>query len=271
MLADPVSELIDGRVYDLEQPRYAGAPVFPAHEPGHNLFLHRRHELEAEGSRTSASAMIVAAEHCGTHIDALCHQAVDGRLCDGTPITPELQTPAGITHLDCESIPPLIGRGVLVDVAAAAGDDGAPDLIEFDLFAKALDRQAVELRPGDAVLVRTGNGAHYSDRARYESGPGLAGEVSAWLAERRPLLVGADNLAWDLPGHLDPELGCTLPGHVHLICRGGIYIVENLTLEELAADHVHEFTFVCLPLKIRGATGSPVRPVALNPDPARAR
>jgi kynurenine formamidase len=70
-------------------------------------------------------------------------------------------------------------------------------------------------------------------------------------------------MAWDLPGHRDPELDCTLPGHVHLICRAGVHIVENLALEALAADGVGEFAFLCLPLKMRGATGSPVRPVAL--------
>jgi kynurenine formamidase len=73
--------------------------------------------------------------------------------------------------------------------------------------------------------------------------------------------VGADNLAWDVPGVRDPELG-TLPGHVVLIVRAGIHILESLDLEALAADGVGEFAFVCAPLKLRGGTGSPVRPLA---------
>lgn len=258
--------LAGARVIDLEQPRYAGAPVFEAHEPGLNLFLHRRHEAPSQGGRTSASAMLVTSEHCGTHIDALCHQAEDGLLCDGTPVTPELQTPAGISHLDCESIPPLIRRGVLVDVAAVDPDPPA-GLIGAELLIAAVERQGIEIRPGDAVLVRTGSGARYDDPARYEAGPGVSGDASRWLAARQPGLVGADNLAWDLPGHLDPELGCTLPGHVHLICRAGIYIIENLMLEELSESGVGEFLLACLPLKIRGATGSPVRPVAIITQP----
>jgi kynurenine formamidase len=77
------------------------------------------------------------------------------------------------------------------------------------------------------------------------------------------LAVGADNMAWDLMGEADRQLGVTLPGHVLLLVRAGVYIVENLWLEELGEAGVREFTFVCLPLKIVGATGSPVRPVAL--------
>ncbi len=70
-------------------------------------------------------------------------------------------------------------------------------------------------------------------------------------------------MAWDAPGFVDPELGCALAGHLILLARRGVYIIENLALEELAAAGHHRFEFVCLPLKLVGATGSPVRPVAL--------
>ncbi|HZJ29298.1 MAG TPA: cyclase family protein [Solirubrobacterales bacterium] len=286
MAEHPLQTLMESRVFDLEQPRYPGAPVMPAHEPGFWLFLHRRHEAEPAEARTSASGVINATEHSGTHIDALCHQAEGGVLCDGTRVSPEIQTQHGISHLDCATIDPILCRGVLIDVAAVAGADASggaasaeggggsggsgadsaeevPQLIGPELLQRALARQGTELRAGDAVLVSTGNGAHFADRQRYEAGPGISGPASAWLASHEPRLVGADNLAWDLPGHRDPELGLTLPGHVHLICRAGIHIIENLLLEELAAAGAYEFTFVCLPLKMRGATASPVRPLAL--------
>lgn len=265
MRAGLLDALLDARVYDLEQPRYAGAPTFPAHEPGFMLFLHRRHEPGLGETRTSASGVIVTAEHSGTHIDALCHQAEDGRLCDGTRVDAAIQGPAGVDHLDAASIEPLRARGVLLDIPAVleGGAAAVPALIGSDLLERALEARGLDLRPGDAVLVRTGNGAHFRERARYEAGPGVAGEASAWLAAQAPLVVGSDTMAWDLPGHRDPELDCTLPGHVHLICRAGVHIVENLALEELAADGVGEFAFLCLPLKMRGATGSPVRPIGL--------
>ena len=90
----------------------------------------------------------------------------------------------------------------------------------------------------------------------------MAADASRWCAGFEPLAVGADNMAWDVPGAEDPELG-SLPGHLLLLVRAGVYILEALNLEELARDGVREFAFVCLPLKLRGGTGSPVRPIAL--------
>jgi kynurenine formamidase len=124
------------------------------------------------------------------------------------------------------------------------------------------DRQGVAIAPGDVVLVRTGNGRYWSDPERYLAGPGMDAGAARWLAEQRVLAVGADNMAWDVIGLADPEFG-ELPGHLILLARGGIYIIENLRLEELAAATSYRFSFICTPLKFVGATGSPVRPIAL--------
>jgi kynurenine formamidase len=261
---DLAGALRSARAYDLEQPRYAGAPTFPAHEPGLLLHLHRRHEAGLGEARTSASALLVMAEHSGTHIDALCHQAEDLRLYGDVAVDASVQTSAGFTQLGVDTIPPLFARGVLLDVAGALGVERLEDGHAVSLTELQRAAEGVELRSGDAVLVRLGSGALWADRAAYERAGGVSGEASAWLASRRPLLVGADNLAWDVAGSdRDPGTGTTLPGHVHLLVRSGIYIVESLFLEELAADGVREFAFVCMPLKVRGGTGSPVRPVAL--------
>jgi kynurenine formamidase len=77
--------------------------------------------------------------------------------------------------------------------------------------------------------------------------------------------VGVDNMAWDVIGVEDPNLGVTLPRHLILLARNGIYIIENLQLEELAAAGQHRFTFFCAPLKFVAATGCPVRPLASCP------
>jgi kynurenine formamidase len=260
---DLAGALRSARIFDLEQPRYPGAPTFPVHEPGVLLSLHRRHEPGLGEPRTSASALLVMAEHSGTHIDALCHQAEDLTLHGGIPVDAKVQTSAGFTRLGAETIPPLVARGVLLDVAGALGVERLPDghAVSRDELERAAE--GVELRPGDAVLVRLGSGAVWGDRPAYEAAGGVSGRASAWLAAREPLLVGADNLAWDVPGVVDEGTGTTLPGHVHMLVRNGIYIVESLNLEALAADGVREFAFVCLPLKLRGGTGSPVRPLAL--------
>jgi kynurenine formamidase len=245
--------LREARVYDLEQPRYPGAPTFPAHEPGLLLNLHRRHEPGLGEARTSASALLVMAEHSGTHIDALCHQAEDLVLHGGLRVDASVQTPHGFTALGTDTIEPMLARGVLLDVAR-----DAPLPPGHAVSAAELEEAAASV----VVLVRLGAGALWADRPAYEASGGISAEGSAWLAERRPLAVGADNLAWDVPDVRDPELG-TLPGHTLLIVRAGIHIVESLNLEALAADGVREFAFVCLPLKLRGGTGSPVRPLAL--------
>jgi len=251
--------LKDARAYDLEQPRYAGAPVFPVHEPGVILTLHRRHEHDAQEARTGASAMLVMAEHSGTHIDALCHQAYEGRLHGGLEVTGRVQTPTGFTALGIDTVAPIVTRGVLLDVARERRLPDGYAVTAADLEAAASD---VELRPGDVVLVRLGSGALWADRPAYMRAGGISGDASRWLAARAPRAVGADNVAWDVPNDHDPELG-SLPGHTILIVQEGIHIIESLYLEELAADGVKEFGFVCLPLKLRGGTGSPVRPIAL--------
>jgi kynurenine formamidase len=271
-----IDQLANARVYDLEQPRHAGAPVFPAHEPGVILNLHRRHERDAPEARTSASAMLVMTEHSGTHIDALCHQAYDGRMHGGVEITSRVQTSTGFTALGIDTVAPIVCRGVLLDVgddspqgarvAGRARPGGSPSRRTGGQIVgpTELERAAagIDLRPGDAVLVRLGSGALWADRPAYMAAGGVSADGSRWLAARRPRLVGADNIAWDLPDAHDPQLG-TLPGHTILIVEHGIHIVESLFLEELAADGVREFGFVCLPLKLRGGTGSPVRPIAL--------
>ena len=112
------------------------------------------------------------------------------------------------------------------------------------------------------LVILDRDGTINADSDAFMAAGGMDASASRWLAERRPLAVGADNVAWDLPNAVDPELG-TLPGHTLLIVRAGIHIIEMLYLEELARDGVREFAFVCLPLKVRGGTGSPVRPLAL--------
>ena len=257
------------RVYDLEQPRYFGAPTMLVHEPGFVYKLHRHHEPE-QGVRTGASGFIFTTEHSGTHIDALCHQAENLSLYGGRTITPHLQTSTGFTELGAETIPPLLTRGILLDVAAYYGVDCLAEdhPITRDDLEQTARKQDVTIQAGDVVLVRSGNGARWHKPEVYLESTGVDASGSHWLAELQVKAVGADNVAWDIPGKVDPELGISLPGHVILLVRHGIYILENLFLEELAQQQHYEFLFICLPLKMQGATGSPIRPVAAIPAKA---
>src|SRR5260370_39980667 len=124
-------------LYDLEQPRYFGAPVFPAHAPGFVYTLHRHHERGTGEARTGASGFMFTTEHSGTHIDALCHQAENLYLYGGREVDARLQTSAGFTELGAETIDPLITHGILLDAARyrganriKAGRTSTPDELE---------------------------------------------------------------------------------------------------------------------------------------------
>src|SRR5829696_8085 len=257
----------DVKVFDLEQPRTVDMPVHVSHRPGYFYSLHARHEdgyrPEEGGPRSGASGLIVCREHSGTHIDVLSHQADALMLYGGVPVA-GAQTPSGFKVHGVEEIPPIVAPGVLLDVPASLGGDAlepARALTAAELESCCAE-QGIAIGPGDVVLVRAGNARYWSEPERYLAGPGMDSSASRWLAERGVLAVGADNMAWDVIGLVDPELG-TLPGHLLLLARGGIYIIENLQLEELAAARDHRFSFICTPLKFVGATGSPVRPIAL--------
>ncbi len=253
-------------ILDLEQPRFDGMPIHPAHEQaGYSFFLHRRHtDWENENRRSSAAGLIIASDHAGTHIDALAHQAEGMLMCGGVAVSFENETPMGITDLGIETVLPIYSRGVMLDVPAALGIDELPQrfLISAEVLQKCVERQGIQIRSGDTVLVRTGNGRFFRDVERYMNGPAPDTDASEWLAELGPVAVGADNICWDLPGYADPRLG-DLPGHIVLLIRKGIHLIENVYLEPLVEKGCYEFEFICSPLKLEGATASPVRPLAI--------
>jgi kynurenine formamidase len=262
-----------GRTFDLEQPRTAEMPIHPAHQQaGYSYLLHRHHEdeyrPEEAGPRTGAAGIIICGEHTGTHIDAICHQSDDLELFGGVPVDRSVQTSRGFARLGAEEIPPIVAPGVLLDVAASKGVEclGPGYAVTDEDLESCREEQGITVEPGAVALVRTGNARFWDEPERYLAGPGMAASASYWFAEGRVLAVGSDNTAWDVPGVRDPELGCFLPGHLILLARRGIYIIENLQLDGLAAARGYRFTFICTPLKFVGATGSPVRPLALLPE-----
>jgi len=267
-----LTTLAAATVYDLEQPRYPGMPVATVHQPGYHYVLHQRHgdtyDPALEGPRSSASGLIVLADHTGTHIDALSHQADALTLYGGVPVDRHSETPTGFTTHGMDAVAPLVTRGLLLDVAGYRHEPRlAPRYaVTVDDLSAAAVAQGIEIRPGDVVLVRTGYGALWGQAAEYFRAAGISRAGSEWLAVQEVRAVGADNVAWDVPGVRDEELGCTLPGHLILLARRGIYILENLNLEEVARDHRYEFAFVCAPSKFQGATGAPICPVAMCPS-----
>jgi kynurenine formamidase len=263
-----IEQLASARVFDLEQPRFAGMPVHPAHKPGYFYGLHRRHRdsyrpLE-HGPRSGASGVLTMMEHSGTHIDALCHQACDMAFHGGVKVD-DVERSDGYRALGAETMKPLIGRGVLLDVATAKAVARLPPnyAITADDLIAAARMASIAVDSGDVLLVRTGYGAAWTDEAAYLNAAGVSKSGNIWAADRGVVAVGADNMAWDCITERDPDTKMTLFGHAHLLVTHGIHIIENLNLEELAAEQIYEFGFVGIALKFRGATGSPIRPIAL--------
>jgi kynurenine formamidase len=258
---------------DLGRPLFNGMPQSPNH-PAFWHSLPRRHgdKNRAHGG-SAANDVVITGTHVGTHIDALAHVSQDGKLHGGIDAVA-----AGVggryMELGVHTIEPIIRRGVLLDVPAARGiAGGCPagyEITTADLDA-AEDLAGTTVRAGDVVLVRSGWGPMFDAGAEayrgIESGvPGIGEAGAYWLAERGIHAAGADSIAFE---HLAPEAGHSeLPAHRVLLVESGIYLIEALDLEGLAATGRREFTFVLLPLKIIGATGSPVRPVALFSDAA---
>src|SRR5262249_11070721 len=154
------------------------------------------------------------------------------------------------TQHGIETVPPLLTRGVLLDIAGWKGQSPLPRRygISADELQACAAAEGVELRAGDVLLVRTGYGALWHDQAECLEAAGVSKSGSLWAAEHGVVAVAADNMSWDVLGERDPETGTTLFGHVHLLTQKGIYIIENVNLEELARDRVYCFAFIGIPL-----------------------
>ena len=257
------------RVYDLAHPLDASTPVSRSHPPFRVALMRRHGDLVRDDGMSGANEMITLGGHNGTHIDALCHVALDGHMHGGVDAIEASRGSLFTTH-GIETITPIVCRGVLLDIPALDGRAAldAAEAVTADWLVRACELQGVTIGAGDAVLVRTGwpIGHYHSEELMlgHESGvPGPNTSAARWLAERGVRVTGSDTIAYE---HLAPGMGHTrLPVHVILLVEHGIHIIELLDLEELARERVHEFWFVAAPLKIVGATGSPLRPLAIVP------
>lgn len=268
-MPDPLLAAVNGglEIFDLSRPMQVGMPQSPNH-PEFRHTLPRRHGdmVRADGG-SAANDLIVLGTHVGTHVDALCHVSHEGKLFGGIDAD-EAQMGGRFTAHGAETIAPTLCRGVLLDIPAALGVaacDPGYEVTAADLQS-AVERQGTPLLAGDAVLVRTGWGQRWHDKAGYlghDSGvPGCGEEGAKYLASHDPSFVGADTIAFE---QLKPGVGhALLPAHRVLLVEHGISIIETMQLEEIAAIGLHEFTFVLASLPLVGATGSPARPLAVR-------
>jgi len=259
---DQLLDLVaQSRMFDLAQPYYPGMPHHPSHPPFLFGLVKQHGDFVGPAGNSSAAEAIALGGHVGTHIDALCHFSCGGKLHGGEETAGLQSYQNGLGRFSVDTVAPILRRGVLLDIAGLHGGVLPED---FEITPRHLEEtsrgQGTEVRAGDVALLRTGWAAYWSDAARFVSevrgpGPGLAG--AQWLSARGVFAAGSDTLAFEKV----PD--ASMPVHVHLLVERGIHIIECLNLEDLAAAGVRNFLFVAAPLRIRGATASPIRPIAV--------
>jgi kynurenine formamidase len=214
---------------------------------------------------TNEELVITELGQVGTQFDMFSHQSIDNSHYNCFK-TDEITSRNGFTKLGVEKIGSIYTRGVLIDVAASKGVDMLPLSYEItaDDLQAALKKQGVTLQKGDAVLIHTGWGKLWGvDNAKYNSGcPGIGVPATEWLAKQDPILFGADTFPVEVVPN--PDKNISLPIHQLALAVYGIFLLENLKLDELAAKKAYEFAFVMQPLKIKGGTGSTVAPIAIR-------
>ena len=227
----------------------------------------KRTFMNPQSNRRGSNEELVTSEigQVGTQLDGFTHQTIGDSLYNCVKLD-DVQTRTGFKKLGIENVGALFTRGVLIDVAGLKGVDTLPDTYEITVqdLQQALGRQNLTLQPGDAVIIHTGWGRLWGkENARFmKSCPGIGVAAAEWLAKQDPMLVGSDNFPVEVSPNPDKEISA--PVHQIMLVVNGIHLLENLKLDELAAKRVYEFAFVMQPLKLKGATGSTVAPIAIR-------
>jgi kynurenine formamidase len=274
--ATVLSRLDGGRLYDLSVEYFIGMPSWQAAgDPHYRIWMtHTPHgtvvddpldtgnTMNAHVSYTGAAVSMYT--HTGTHIDGLAHFGLNGRIWNNFEASEHVGD-RGWRVAGMENMPPIVARGIMLDVAAAKGLAMLPDgyrVTREDLVATAR-RQQVRFQEGDVVLIRTGRMLRYEQAAAYmDNPPGLGLEAARFLIEESgAMIVGADNLSLEaFPSELATDY---VPLHTYLLAEQGAPIIELAWLEDLARDEVYEFAFIAAALKLRGADAAPFRPIAI--------
>jgi len=201
----------------------------------------------------------------GTQFDGLGHLGIGELFYNGNKRS-EFAQAEGLTKLGIENVGAIVTRGVLVDVAKFKGVDQLPmryEITPADLKG-ALQREGVQIRSGDMVLIHTGwSSLWMKENAKFgDSGPGIGLAAGQMLVDAEVVVVGADT--WGVEVMPNPDSSLSAPVHQLFLAKNGIYLHENLITADLARDNVYEFMYSFAPLRLKGATGSPGNPVAIR-------
>lgn len=259
-----------GRVFNLSHEIYNGMPGrYERHGPFFYLLSQRVYDHRPPFRKVTknrfggALCRVEMVDHLATHLDALNHISMDNKFYNGFDAF-ELSTTYGTTKLGIDSMPPVVTKGIMVDVSdGAIMRKGEP--ISLRSVESSLKKSGSVVEPGDSIFFHTGVGSLWSKpeeyNTYYDRSPGIGMDLARWLASRKVSVTGSDTPASEVTPPEDPET--MLPVHQHLITLHGIRLIDNMNLTELAKEGITEFMLILAPLRIRGATASPVSPVAI--------
>jgi kynurenine formamidase len=226
--------------------------------------------FEMGGTCDFTDDLIMMGTQTSTQWDALCHVYYGNKLYNGFPASSMTDKGAERDGID-KVAEDMVARGVLLDIARFHGVESLESghAITSSELDECAERQNVEIRDGDMVLIRTGYMTKVVDDDwddfYADVRPGLHYSTASWIKEHRISAVAADNNAVEAGGVLK---GIHIPLHMLILRDMGVHIGEFWYLEDLAADcaddHVYEFMLVAPPLRIEGGAGSPINPLALK-------
>ncbi len=201
----------------------------------------------------------------GSQIDGLGHLGIGHQYYNGLT-SEQIVADGGLVELGTHSIPPIVTRGVLLDMARHFGVDMVSEGTAFNRaqIEAAASAQGLQLRSGDVVLFHTGwMQLLGTDNQRFIAGqPGLGLEGAEYLADLGVVAVGADTPALEVIPFENPQRAFAV--HQTLLAKEGVYVLENMNTAELAADGVQEFMFVLGQPKFKGAVQTVVNPIAIR-------
>ncbi|AAT42769.1 cyclase family protein [Picrophilus oshimae] len=259
-----------GRVYNLSHVIFNGMADRLTHGPFFFEILLRPYDNDYykiyDNKYGASLGRIEMCDHTGTHLDSLNHMAYNNKLFNNIDAY-ENTTNLGSKRLGIEKSIPIITKGIMIDVAGMHKKDKlepgyAITREETEIFLKDHN---IEIDNGDAVFFYTGLSREFNDPKNYDkyydSSPGIGYDLAKFLSEKNVSVSGSDTPSSEVT---PPEIKNTrLPVHQYLIAKCGIRLIDNIKLDELSRDRIYEFAFICLPLLIKGATASPVSPVAI--------
>ncbi|MBB5755110.1 cyclase family protein [Prosthecomicrobium pneumaticum] len=255
---------------DIPIPGFHGSPFTNTQYTLENgVEWHNKRMGEMKNGYSAQNLRLSISDHTGTHIDQFNHIGElqpdgDYLLYNGIR-NKEVVSTFGTSRLGLETMPPMIARGILIDVAGFKGVDMLPMgyAIQPDELDAALAAQGTTVEEGDVVLVHTGWGKHWLDPDTMMQGePGLGKACGPWAVEKNIICWGVDQFATDPIPYENP--GEALPMHISMLVKAGIRLMENVNMQEIVDRRIYEFLIVAAPLKIKGATGSPLRLLAIT-------